>query len=42
MIALGTANFIDPLAVDKVYKGLSSFCLEKQLNLKDIVGKVNK
>jgi dihydroorotate dehydrogenase (NAD+) catalytic subunit len=42
MIALGTANFIDPLAVDKVYEGLSSFCLEKQLNLKDIVGKVNK
>ncbi|MDY0218913.1 MAG: dihydroorotate dehydrogenase [Candidatus Cloacimonas acidaminovorans] len=42
MIALGTANFIDPLAVDKVYKGLSSFCLERQLNLKDIVGKVNK
>ncbi len=42
MIALGTANFIDPLAVDKVYGGLSSFCLEKQLNLKDIVGKVNK
>ena len=42
MIALGTANFIDPLAVDKVYEGLFSFCLEKQLNLKDIVGKVNK
>ncbi|HOI01472.1 MAG TPA: dihydroorotate dehydrogenase [Candidatus Cloacimonas acidaminovorans] len=42
MIALGTANFIDPLAVDKVYEGLSSFCIEKQLKLKDIVGKVNK
>ncbi len=41
MIALGTANFIDPEAVDNVYKGLYSFCREKQLNLRDIVNKVN-
>jgi len=41
MIALGTANFIDPKAIDNVYKGLSSFCQEKQLKLRDIVNKVN-
>jgi len=41
MIALGTANFIDPKAVDNVYQGLYSFCREKQIKLRDIVNKVN-
>ena len=41
MIALGTANFIDPKAVDKIYDGLASFCQKKQVPLKEIVGKVN-
>ncbi|HNW23959.1 MAG TPA: dihydroorotate dehydrogenase [Candidatus Cloacimonas sp.] len=41
MIALGTANFIDPEAVDNVYNGLYSFCREKQLELTDIVKQVN-
>jgi dihydroorotate dehydrogenase (NAD+) catalytic subunit len=41
MIALGTANFIDPEAVDNVYNGLYTFCREKQLELTDIVKQVN-
>ncbi|MDD4309872.1 MAG: dihydroorotate dehydrogenase [Candidatus Cloacimonetes bacterium] len=38
-IALGTANFIDPLAAPKVFAGLQDFLAEKKLGLQDIIGK---
>jgi dihydroorotate dehydrogenase (NAD+) catalytic subunit len=39
MVALGTANFIDPLAAKKLYDGLEAHLQENSLNLKDIIGK---
>jgi len=41
MVALGTANFIDPLAVPKVHQGLARFLAEQQLTLEQIIGKCN-
>jgi len=38
-IALGTANFIDPLAVPKVQSGILNYLKEKNLNIADIIGK---
>lgn len=39
MIALGTANFIDPLAAKKLYDGLHAHLQEQNLKLCDIIGK---
>lgn len=39
MVAIGTANFIDPLAAQKIHQGLSAFMEERQLSLQDIIGK---
>lgn len=39
MVALGTANFIDPLSVPRVYDGLHSFLSEEKLTLSDVIGK---
>ncbi|MBP7309861.1 MAG: dihydroorotate dehydrogenase [Candidatus Cloacimonetes bacterium] len=38
-VAIGTANFIDPLTVPKVHNGLQQFLNERQLTLDDIIGK---
>ncbi|MEN6444746.1 MAG: dihydroorotate dehydrogenase [Candidatus Cloacimonas sp.] len=38
-ISLGTANFIDPLAVQNVYAGINAFLQERNITLSDIVGK---
>jgi len=38
-IALGTANFIDPLAVPKVQSGILNYLKEKNLDLAGIIGK---
>jgi dihydroorotate dehydrogenase (NAD+) catalytic subunit len=39
MIALGTANFIDPTAAQKLYDGLNTHLQEHNLQLTDIIGK---
>lgn len=39
MVALGTANFIDPLAAPKLYDGLYNFLKEKDIMLSEIIGK---
>ena len=39
MVALGTANFIDPLSVPKVYKGVQGFLAERDLYLGELIGK---
>jgi len=39
VIALGTANFMDPLSVPKVHEGLQKFLADKEMRLRDIVGK---
>ncbi len=39
MIALGSANFIDPLVVPKVHEGLHQYMIENKLSLQDVVGK---
>ncbi|MDD3236201.1 MAG: dihydroorotate dehydrogenase [Candidatus Cloacimonetes bacterium] len=39
MVALGTANFMDPLAVQKVVQGLSAYLTEKDWCIGDIIGK---
>lgn len=38
-VAIGTANFIDPLSVPKIHNGLQQFLNERQLTLDDIIGK---
>lgn len=38
-IALGTANFIDPLAVPKVQEGISHYLQDNDMCLTDIIGK---
>lgn len=40
-IAIGTANFSNPLAIPEVYQGLQNFLTQRNLNLRDIIGKVN-
>jgi len=40
-IAIGTANFSNPLTIPEVYQGLLNFLTQRNLNLKDIIGKVN-
>lgn len=39
MVALGTANFIDPLSAAKLHEGLSAFLTEHHYSMKDIIGK---
>ncbi|MCB5264623.1 MAG: dihydroorotate dehydrogenase [Candidatus Cloacimonetes bacterium] len=39
-IALGTANFINPLAAPELIMGLGEFLLERQLSISEIRGKV--
>ncbi|MDP2172184.1 MAG: dihydroorotate dehydrogenase [Candidatus Cloacimonadaceae bacterium] len=41
MIALGTANFINPIAAAEAHHGLDVYLAQRDLRLKDIVGKVN-
>lgn len=38
VVALGTANFIDPLSVPKVFDGVHGFLEERKLALKEIIG----
>lgn len=38
-VALGTANFIDPCSVPKVFEGLKGFLEERKLALSEIIGK---
>lgn len=37
-VAMGTANFIDPLSVPKVHNGLQQYLEERRLGLVDIIG----
>jgi hypothetical protein len=39
MVALGTANFIDPLAAPKLHEGLHNFLKETNIMLSEIIGK---
>lgn len=39
MVALGTANFVDPMAAPKLHAGLELFLEEKGLSLTEIIGK---
>ncbi|MDD2228631.1 MAG: dihydroorotate dehydrogenase [Candidatus Cloacimonetes bacterium] len=39
MVALGTANFIDPLAAEKVAKGIKAYLTERDCSISDIIGK---
>lgn len=39
MVAVGTANFVDPLAAPRLHEGLQKFLVEKELTLTDIIGK---
>ena len=38
-VALGTANFIDPLSVPKIYEGIDNFLQERNCALNEIIGK---
>jgi dihydroorotate dehydrogenase (NAD+) catalytic subunit len=38
-IALGTANFMNPLAVPELIMGLAEFLLQRNLSIRDIIGK---
>ncbi|HPW24645.1 MAG TPA: dihydroorotate dehydrogenase [Candidatus Syntrophosphaera thermopropionivorans] len=40
-IAIGTANFSNPLTIPEVYQGLLNFLKQRNLSLKDIISKVN-
>ncbi len=39
MVALGTANFINPLSAQKLHQGLADYLEENKLCLQDIIGK---
>lgn len=39
-VAIGTANFINPLAITEITDGLERFCRERSINLVDIIGKI--
>lgn len=38
-IALGTANFMNPLAVPELIMGLAEFLIQRNLSIRDIIGK---
>jgi dihydroorotate dehydrogenase (NAD+) catalytic subunit len=40
-IAIGTANFSNPLTIPEIHHGLQTFLKQHNLNLRDIIGKVN-
>jgi dihydroorotate dehydrogenase (NAD+) catalytic subunit len=40
-IAIGTANFVNPLAAPELIMGLGDFLLKRNLKLSDIIGKVD-
>lgn len=39
LVAIGTANFIDPLTVPKVHEGLQNYLTDNELCLTDVIGK---
>jgi dihydroorotate dehydrogenase (NAD+) catalytic subunit len=39
-VSVGTASFADPLALEEIHKGLTAFLKERDLSLRDIIGKV--
>ncbi|MDZ4181804.1 MAG: dihydroorotate dehydrogenase, partial [Candidatus Cloacimonadaceae bacterium] len=41
MIALGTANFVNPLAPVEVLNGLGQYLEQKDMRLSDIIGSVS-
>ncbi len=38
-VALGTANFIDPLSVPKVFEGVQGFLMERKLTISELKGR---